>query len=192
VKPYSGASSLCALFVFCRTSLGRRSRTWSTGPRSSCPSRRNIPGYNWLGMQVCGTHTHTHTHKKMWGNTLVCLCSCVCVCAWMVSNGGLKFVRCSVSRQLELHPGDCFTVTPPQLLHSRCVSSHRELQGGGQRTHLKSKTLLTPISPCPSLEEKLMFVVWVQWGATCCWFWISETLGVKWWSAHRGGHLHIF
>lgn len=39
---------------FCSTSLGRRLRTWCTGRPLSCPSRRSIPGSNWLDMQVWG------------------------------------------------------------------------------------------------------------------------------------------
>lgn len=38
----------------CSTSLGRRLRIWSTGRHLSCPSRRSIPGSNWLDMQVWG------------------------------------------------------------------------------------------------------------------------------------------
>lgn len=43
------ASSVCHPYS---TSHGRRSRTWSTGLRSSCPSRRSTLGSSWRVMQV--------------------------------------------------------------------------------------------------------------------------------------------
>lgn len=54
VKHYCEGSPLVLFLCDCSTSLGRRLKTWSTGRRLSCPSRRNTPGYSWRDTQVRG------------------------------------------------------------------------------------------------------------------------------------------